>query len=82
MLTQKILIVDDTPPNVLLLEKILRMNGFGNLTSTVDSRVVMDIIETQQPDLVLLDLRMPYIDGFEILEQLQNSIHILSRSVE
>ncbi|OXS79374.1 HD domain-containing phosphohydrolase [Domibacillus enclensis] len=75
MLTQKILIVDDTPPNVLLLEKILRMNGFENLTSTVDSRVVMDIIETQQPDLVLLDLRMPYIDGFEILEQLQNSIH-------
>ena len=69
-LAAKILIVDDQPPNVLLLETILKTAGYINVRSTTDSREVALLYAEIQPDLLLLDLNMPHVDGFELLEQL------------
>ena len=70
-LTQsRILIVDDEPMNVRLLERMLNEAGYLNLQSTTDSRQVSALYRTFQPDLILLDLMMPYLDGVAVMEQL------------
>lgn len=66
----KILIVDDNPSNVLLLQRMLRINNYTNIITTTDSRDVISLYLTNNPDLILLDLKMPYLDGFQVLEQL------------
>lgn len=68
----KILIVDDTPANVMLLRKILQMSGYSNIETLTDSREVLGTYLTYKPDLLLLDLRMPYMDGLEVLEKLND----------
>jgi DNA-binding response OmpR family regulator len=67
----KILIVDDEPTNVALLEDMLSEAGYTRLKSITDSRVALETCEAFNPDLVLLDLMMPHIDGFVILESLR-----------
>ena len=67
----RILIVDDQPPNVLLLEMALRKAGYSHLRSTTDSRVVLSIFREFQPDILLLDLHMPGLTGFQIMQQLR-----------
>lgn len=67
----KILIVDDTPANVLLLERLLSMEGYQNIYSITDSREAIQKIGELSPDAILLDLRMPYLDGFQILHMLK-----------
>jgi len=67
----RVLIVDDQPANVLLLEKMLASNGYKHLRSTQDSREVLDLYKEFKPDLVLLDIRMPHLDGFQVIEQLK-----------
>lgn len=71
ILNASILIVDDQPANVLLLEKMLRNAGYRNFTSTTDPRTVRVLHREQRYDLILLDLHMPDVDGFEVMEQLQ-----------
>lgn len=68
----KILVLDDNQSNVLLLEKMLRMYRFQDILTLTDPRKAYDVIQTFKPDLVLLDLQMPYIDGFTILEWVRN----------
>jgi len=63
----KILIVDDNSTNVMLLERILRINGYDYLETLTDSRNFFEVYRAFSPDILLLDLNMPYIDGFEIL---------------
>jgi cyclic di-GMP phosphodiesterase len=70
ILSAKILVVDDNPVNVELLSRILEFAGFTNFRGEVDPRKVLAVYTEFRPDLVLLDLMMPYIDGFEILEKL------------
>lgn len=65
-----ILIVDDEPINVKLLEAVLTKAGIGRVVGVISSHEVMDRIETLEPDLVLLDLHMPHPDGFTLLEQI------------
>jgi cyclic di-GMP phosphodiesterase len=67
----KILIVDDEPVNVALLEEILAENGYTRFESTTNSSEVLPGCKQFQPDLVLLDLMMPQPDGFAILESLR-----------
>jgi putative two-component system response regulator len=67
----RLLIVDDQPANVRLLERILRSNGYSEVLTTTDSPEVPEIYRTHRPDLILLDLHMPEMDGFEVLERLQ-----------
>ncbi len=66
----KILIVDDEPANLALLQYILLGAGFPHLQTTTDPRTVQTIYDEFAPDLILLDLMMPGIDGFEVMRQL------------
>lgn len=66
-----ILIVDDQENNVRILERMLRKAGYDQLVSTTDPRVALALFEEHQPDLVLLDLHMPYLDGFGVLAQIR-----------
>ncbi len=66
----RILIIDDEPSNVLLLERVLQREGYTELKSTTDSRQVLSLYADFRPDLILLDLAMPYLDGFQVLERL------------
>jgi putative two-component system response regulator len=67
----KILVIDDEAANVALLEGILGDNGFTRVNSVTDSRLALDAWRTFQPDLILLDLMMPHLDGYAILEALR-----------
>jgi signal transduction histidine kinase len=69
--TGRILIVDDQVDNVALLERLLTRRGYLDFRSTTDSRQVAELSRSFDPDLVLLDLQMPYVDGFTVLEQLR-----------
>lgn len=67
----KILVIDDEPANVALLEDMLSEGGYTRVKSVTDSRLALETCETFEPDLVLLDLMMPHVDGFTILESLR-----------
>jgi putative two-component system response regulator len=67
----KILVVDDDPTNVALLEGLLGDNGYSRVASVTDSRVAVETCKSFQPDLILLDLMMPGVDGFAVLEALR-----------
>lgn len=69
--TARILIVDDEPVNLKLLDKMLSAQGYCNLLLVQDSRQVLDVYRQQRPDLILLDINMPHLDGFGVLEQLK-----------
>ncbi|MEA2492699.1 MAG: cyclic di-GMP phosphodiesterase [Thermoleophilaceae bacterium] len=64
----RILIVDDQPPNVILLERMLEQWGYTDVTGTTQSQEVPNLCATLEPDLLLLDLQMPKPDGFELME--------------
>ncbi|MFA5372009.1 MAG: diguanylate cyclase [Sideroxydans sp.] len=65
-----ILIVDDQQANVTLLENILRQEGFRRITSTLDPCNASDLYRSNNFDLVLLDIEMPGMDGFEVMQNL------------
>src|SRR2546423_11208588 len=67
----KIVIIDDEPVNVELLEEILVENEYSRFESVTDSKHALDVCKSFQPDLVLLDLMMPAPDGFVVLESLR-----------
>jgi len=67
----KMVIIDDEPVNIALLEEILVENGYTRFESVVDSKLALEVCKNFQPDLVLLDLMMPAPDGFAILEQIR-----------
>jgi putative two-component system response regulator len=71
-LSPRLLIVDDNYSNVLLLEKMLKIHGYENIKTSTDSREVLNLYKTYRPDLILLDLRMPYLDGFQVMDQLNS----------
>jgi putative two-component system response regulator len=66
----RILIVDDNAANVMLLERVLQHGGYRNHSAVTDSREVLERFRTWQPDLILLDLMMPNMDGYAVLRQL------------
>ncbi len=66
----RLLIVDDEEPNVRLLTRTLTQAGYQHVTSTSDPREARGMYIRQRPDLILLDLQMPHLDGYEIMEQL------------
>ncbi|MEB0139064.1 MULTISPECIES: response regulator [unclassified Undibacterium] len=75
ILHARILIVDDQHANVLLLEQMLRARGYTNIASTMDPRSVCALHAEQQFDLILLDLQMPLMDGFEVMDELRQIDH-------
>lgn len=74
MLNAKILIVDDAEANLRLLEELLAREGFMQVISTADSTRAIDLFTAFQPDLILLDLMMPELDGYAVLEILSRHI--------
>src|SRR5919108_2555551 len=70
----RILIVDDEAANVLLLQRLLEAEGYRAITTTTDPRRVLDLYRSAQPDLILLDLMMPHMDGVAVLQQLHGEI--------
>ena len=71
ILKGKVLIVDDQEVNVLLLERMLRGAGYVSITSTVDPGEVCELHLKNRYDLILLDLQMPGMDGFQVMESLK-----------
>ncbi len=69
-----ILIVDDNLANVLLLERMLGEEGYLNVHTTTDPRDVVELHDRRGFDIVLLDIRMPGMDGFQVLEALTDAI--------
>jgi len=67
---QEILIVDDTPANLKLLSQILTVNGY-NVRVAVNGAQALTSIDMAQPDLILLDIKMPGMNGFEVCQQLK-----------
>jgi putative two-component system response regulator len=67
----KIMVVDDQPGNLLLLAKLLHNEGFAQVVEVLDSREAEPTYLREQPDLVLLDLNMPHLDGFAVMARLR-----------
>lgn len=67
----RILIVDDQRTNVRLLEQTLRRAAYTEVMSTIDGREVADLHLQHHYDLILLDLQMPEMNGFEVMAELQ-----------
>jgi len=74
ILNAKILIIDDADANLRLLEELLAKEGFNQVISTADSTQTIDLFTAFQPDLILLDLMMPVLDGYEVLDLLSKHI--------
>ncbi|MBK1694513.1 two-component system response regulator [Chromatium weissei] len=66
----RILVVDDERANLILMDRLLRAEGYTNLVLIDDPREVMAAYLQMPTDLILLDIRMPYLDGFEVIEQI------------
>jgi DNA-binding NtrC family response regulator len=71
ILNAKVLIVDDQDANVQLLEAVLSGAGYARITSTMDPHAVCALHRENHYDLILLDLQMPGMDGFQVLEGLK-----------
>jgi PAS domain S-box-containing protein len=71
ILNAKILVVDDQEANVRLLEQMLSDGSYTHISSTMNPREVGDLYRQNRYDLVLLDLQMPGMDGFQVLEELK-----------
>ena len=72
ILNGKILIVDDQQSNVILLERMLLRAGYLSVDSTLDSRTVCELHRKNRYDLILLDLQMPFMDGFQVMAGLKD----------
>ena len=70
LLGMRILVVDDEPVNVALLDDMLGFAGYTHVVSTTDPRTVLARCREGQPDLILLDLNMPHLDGFAVMKLL------------
>ena len=71
ILNANLLIVDDQEANVLLLEDILQEAGYTRVSSTMDPHAVAALHRENRYDLILLDLQMPGMDGFQVMENLK-----------
>lgn len=70
MASPKILVVDDEPDVVALLERTLKTEGF-EVIAAYDGIGALDLVSSEKPDLVLLDIMMPMMSGYEVCEQIK-----------
>lgn len=68
ILTRRILVIDDEEANLLLLASLLEREGYRNVRCVTDSTKALAVFADYAPDLILLDLMMPDVDGFQLLE--------------
>ena len=74
ILAARILIVDDQEGNVALLQQMLSEAGYSQVASTMEPRAVCALHRENHYDLILLDLQMPGMDGFEVMEGLKTNL--------
>ena len=67
----RVLIVDDNVDNLALLKAVAEHGGLRNVCTETDSRLVQRRLAEETPDLVLLDLHMPHLDGYKVLAQIK-----------
>jgi len=70
--SSRILVVDDEPVNLRLVEKILQADGYNNVELVQDSRQAIAAFQAQDSDLILLDLNMPHMDGYQVMEAINS----------
>lgn len=71
----KIVIVDDEPDILALLEKALNIEGFSNITKISDGPTAVTTCKTVNPDIIILDVMLPGIDGYEVCKQIRQFSH-------
>src|SRR5476649_1496581 len=71
ILNARILVVDDRESNIRLLERMLSGAGYACIASTMDPHEVCELHRKNRYDLILLDLEMPAMDGFQVMESLK-----------
>jgi CheY-like chemotaxis protein len=76
----KILVVDDSTTNIVLLEAILDEKGY-QIETALNAKEAYSIIQKESPDLILLDLLMPKISGFDFLEEIRKNTKTLNTPV-
>lgn len=72
----RLLVIDDEQPNLDLMGRLLRRVGYEHLTLTTDPAWALQHLQDLAPDLVLLDLQMPGVDGLEVLRRLQTVVGV------
>ena len=70
----RLLIIDDTAANLELMERILQRAGYTDVTTTADPTAGVSFFIRIQPDLIVLDLHMPGMDGFEVMEAIKDVV--------
>jgi putative two-component system response regulator len=70
----RILVVDDDPQLLAILEHLLKRAGYRHIAVTPDSAGCVEMVESFRPDLLLLDLEMPKLDGYAVLERLRAQV--------
>lgn len=74
-LNARILIVDDQPANIALLEQLLQADGYTRVSTTTQPQEVCSLHRKNDYDLILLDLQMPGMDGFQVMEGLKTNVN-------
>jgi len=77
---RKILLVDDHPDIVRLLEMSLRPDGYTIVTAN-DGLTALDVARRERPDLMILDVRMPELDGYRVLHRIKSDPELQSTVV-
>ena len=72
MASSKIMMVDDEPINMRVLQLHLTAQGYGRFVSVTDSKLAMSTIRSERPSVLLLDLNMPDVSGLEILSEVRS----------
>ncbi len=67
----RILLVDDEPANLKLFSLMLKSDGYQSVVCVQDPREVIDAYHRVKPDVILLDINMPHLDGYQVMEQLK-----------
>jgi CheY-like chemotaxis protein len=71
--TERILIIDDQPNDIRLLTQLLNENGTYRVFSAETGAEGISLVARRRPDLIILDLRMPEMDGFAVLDELRSN---------
>src|SRR5262249_5171205 len=64
----RVMVIDDEPTNIKVVCRYLETAGYRQFITTSESPKALDLIRDQRPDVVLLDVMMPHVDGLAILE--------------